>query len=90
MIRSIHSPPERPGLAAVEAKQRKKPDCLVEVLDDKTNVDEAGGAGGMAGLLRSNDSLEIAGRRSREDHCRAAAGLSGRRCVGCRSCIDRI
>jgi len=29
-------------------QQRKKPDCLVEVLDDKTDVDEAGDAGAMA------------------------------------------
>src|SRR5919112_1354476 len=39
---------EHPGLAAVEAEQRKKPDCLVEVLDDKTDVDEGGDAGAMA------------------------------------------
>jgi hypothetical protein len=39
---------EHPGLAAVEAEQRKKPDCLIEVLDDKTDVDEAGDAGVMA------------------------------------------
>ncbi len=39
---------EHPGLAAVEAEQRKKPDCLVEVLDDKTDVDEVGDAGAMA------------------------------------------
>ena len=38
---------EHPGLAAVEAEQRKKPDCLVEVLDDKPDVDEAGDAGPM-------------------------------------------
>ena len=37
-----------PGLAAVEAEQRKKPDCLVEVLDDKTDVDEVSDAGAMA------------------------------------------
>src|SRR5205814_8007984 len=41
-------PAEQPGLAAVEAEQRKKPDCLVEVLDDKTDVDEVGDAGAMA------------------------------------------
>ncbi len=35
---------EHPGLTAVEAEQRKKPDCLVEVLDDKTDVDEVGDA----------------------------------------------
>lgn len=29
---------ERPGLAAVEAEQREKPDCRVEVLDDKTDA----------------------------------------------------
>ena len=39
---------EHPGLAAHEAEQRKKPDCLVEVLDDKTDVDEVGDAGAMA------------------------------------------
>ena len=39
---------ERPGLAAVEAQQRKEPDCLVEVLDDKTDVDEVGDAGATA------------------------------------------
>src|SRR5215207_6030344 len=39
---------ERPGLAAVEAEQRKKPDCLVEVLDDNSDVDEVGDAGAMA------------------------------------------
>jgi hypothetical protein len=39
---------EHPGLAAVKAEQRKKPDCLVEVLDDKTDVDEVGDAGAMA------------------------------------------
>src|SRR5881409_63129 len=41
-------PAEHPGLAAVEAEQRKKPDRLVEVLDDKTDVDEVGYAGAMA------------------------------------------
>ena len=39
---------ERPGLAAVEAEQRKKPDGLVEVLDDKADMDEVGDAGAMA------------------------------------------
>src|SRR3954471_14363413 len=39
---------EHPGLAAVEAEQRKKPDRLVEVLDDKTDVDEVGDPGPMA------------------------------------------
>jgi hypothetical protein len=39
---------KHPGLAAVEAEQRKKPDCLVEVLDDKADVDEVGDAGAMA------------------------------------------
>jgi hypothetical protein len=39
---------EPPGLTAVEAEQREKPDCLVEVLDDKTDVDEVGDAGPMA------------------------------------------
>jgi hypothetical protein len=39
---------EHPGLAAVETEQRKKADCLVEVLDDKTDVDEVGDAGAMA------------------------------------------
>jgi hypothetical protein len=39
---------EHPGLAAVEAEQRKKPDCLVEVLDDKADVDEAADAGATA------------------------------------------
>ena len=39
---------EHPGLAAVEAEQRKKPNCLVEVLDDKPDVDEVGDAGPMA------------------------------------------
>ena len=39
---------EHPGLTAVEAEQRKKPDCLVEVLDDKTDVHEVGDAGPMA------------------------------------------
>ncbi len=39
---------KHPGLAAVEAEQRKKPDCLVEVLDDKSDVDEVGDAGAMA------------------------------------------
>jgi hypothetical protein len=38
-----------PRLAAVEAEQRKKPDCLVEFLDDNTDVDEGGDAGVMAG-----------------------------------------
>jgi hypothetical protein len=38
---------EHPGLAALEAEQRKKPDCLVEVLDDKPDVDEVGDAGPM-------------------------------------------
>jgi len=33
-----------PGLAAVEAEQREKPDCLVQVLDDKADVDEVGDA----------------------------------------------
>ena len=37
-----------PGLAAVEAEQRKKPDGLTEVLDDKTDVDEAGDTGATA------------------------------------------
>jgi hypothetical protein len=37
-----------PRLAAVEAEQRKKPDRLVEVLDDKTDVDEVGHAGAIA------------------------------------------
>jgi hypothetical protein len=44
MIRSIHSPLYTPGLVAVETEQRKKPDCRVEVLDDKTDVDEVGDA----------------------------------------------
>ncbi len=35
---------EPPGLAAVEAEQRKKPDRLGKVLDDRTDVDEAGDA----------------------------------------------
>lgn len=39
---------KHPGLAAVEAEQRKKPDRLVEVLDDKPDVDEADDAGPMA------------------------------------------
>src|SRR3954465_7703189 len=39
---------KHPGLAAVEPEQRKKPGCLVEVLDDKTDVDEVGDAGAMA------------------------------------------
>ena len=39
---------EHPGLAAVEAEQLEKPDGLVEVLDDKADVDEAGDAGAMA------------------------------------------
>jgi hypothetical protein len=39
---------EHPGLAAVEAEQREKPDRLVEVLDDKSDVDEVGDAGAMA------------------------------------------
>jgi hypothetical protein len=39
---------EHRGLAAVEAEQRKKPDCLVKVLDDKSDVDEVGDAGSMA------------------------------------------
>jgi hypothetical protein len=39
---------EHPGLAALQAEQRKKPDCLVEVLDDETDVDEVGDAGAMA------------------------------------------
>jgi hypothetical protein len=39
---------ERPRLAAVEAEQRKKSDCLVEVLDDEADVDEAGDAGAIA------------------------------------------
>ena len=39
---------EHPGLAAVEAKQRQKPDGLVEVLDDKSDVDEVGDAGAVA------------------------------------------
>src|SRR5215207_8411080 len=39
---------EHPGLAAVEAEQRKKPDCLVEVLDDKSDVDEVADAWAMA------------------------------------------
>ncbi|MGH2869888.1 MAG: hypothetical protein ACRDNK_20265 [Solirubrobacteraceae bacterium] len=37
-----------PGRAAVEAEQRQKPDCLVEVLDDKADVDEVSDAGPMA------------------------------------------
>src|SRR5436190_19663152 len=48
MIRSILSPLNTPGSAAVEAEQRKKPDCLVEVLDDKADVDEVGDAGAIA------------------------------------------
>jgi hypothetical protein len=39
---------EHPGLAAVEAEQRKKPDRLLEVLDDEADVDEVGDAGAMA------------------------------------------
>src|SRR4051812_13243756 len=39
---------EHPGPAAVEAEQRKKPDRLVEVLDDETDVDEVRDAGAMA------------------------------------------
>jgi hypothetical protein len=38
---------EHSGLAAVEAEQLEKPDCLVEVLDDKTDVDEVNDAGAM-------------------------------------------
>jgi hypothetical protein len=34
--------------ASVEAEQGKKPDCLIEVVDDKTDVDEVGDAGPMA------------------------------------------
>ena len=37
-----------PGLVAVEAEQLEKPDWFVEVLDDKTDVDEVGDAGAMA------------------------------------------
>jgi hypothetical protein len=48
MIRSIHSPLNTPGSPQSKPKQRKKPDCLVEVLDDKTDVDEVGDAGPMA------------------------------------------
>ena len=40
--------PELAGLAAVQAEQRQKPDRLVEVLDDETDVDEAGDAGPVA------------------------------------------
>lgn len=39
---------EHPGLAAVKAEQHKKPDRLVEVLDDKIDVDEVGDTGAMA------------------------------------------
>jgi hypothetical protein len=38
---------ERPGLVAVEAEQREKSDCLVEVLDE-ADVDKVGDAGGVA------------------------------------------
>ena len=58
---------EHPGLAAVEAEQREEPHCLVEVLDDQADVDEAGYAGAMAVHLRSNDSLQIAGLPGRHD-----------------------
>jgi hypothetical protein len=37
----------RPARRAVEAEQREKPDCFVEILDDKTDVDEVGDAGAM-------------------------------------------
>jgi hypothetical protein len=39
---------EHPGLAAVEAEQRKKPDFLGEVLDHKADVDEVGDSGAIA------------------------------------------
>ena len=48
MIRAIHSPLKDPGLAAVEAEQRKEPDCLVEVLHDQADGDEVGDARPMA------------------------------------------
>ena len=39
---------EHARLAAVKAEQPKKPDRLVEVFDDKPDVDEVGDAGAMA------------------------------------------
>jgi hypothetical protein len=39
---------QHPGLAAVEADQREEPDCLVEVLDHKADVDEVGDTGAIA------------------------------------------
>jgi hypothetical protein len=48
MIRSIHSPLNEPGSPQFEAEQREKPDRLVEVLDDKADVDEVGDAEAIA------------------------------------------
>jgi hypothetical protein len=39
---------EHRGLASVEAEQRKKPDRLVDVVDDKSDVDEVDDAGAIA------------------------------------------
>src|SRR3954464_12512325 len=58
---------ERPGLAAVEAEQRKKPDCLVEVLDDKADVDEVGDAGAIAVHRGRATRFRSPGWRGRED-----------------------
>ena len=56
---------EHPGLAAVEAEQRKKPDCLVEVLDDKSDVDEVGDAGAMTVHRGQRLALDRRAARSR-------------------------
>jgi hypothetical protein len=48
MIRSIHSPLTTPGSPQSKPSSARKPDCLVEVLDDKTDVDKIGDAGAMA------------------------------------------
>ena len=47
---------ENPGLAAVEAEQRKEPDRLVEVLDDEADVDEVGDAGAASGPGQGQDA----------------------------------
>jgi hypothetical protein len=51
---------EHSGLAAVEAEQGKKPDCVVEVFDDKTDVDEVGDTSvGAKTLLIRSSSAEV-------------------------------
>jgi hypothetical protein len=46
MIRPIHSPLNTLGAPQSKPSSVKKPDCLVEVVDDKSDVDEVGDAGG--------------------------------------------